>query len=69
MNIEKWIKEQTTKYELALKDYQAKLITAIEHENPEGVERAVSALVKTQWYLDEIIPVVKKYLTHKSAKN
>jgi len=68
MNIEKWIEEQTTKYKLALKDYQKKLEYAIAHENPEGVERAVSAVVKAQWYIDEILPVVRKYLPKKTAK-
>jgi len=68
MKIETWIEEQTKKYKIALKDYKNKLDIAIQHENPEGVERAVSALVKTQWYLDEILPVVKENLPKKTKK-
>ena len=68
MNIEKWIKEQEKKYEIAIKDYKNKLEIAVQHENHEGVERAVSALVKAQWYIDEILPVVRKHLPKKTEK-
>lgn len=68
MKIETWIEEQKKKYDIAIKDYKNKLEIAIQHENPEGVERAVSALVKAQWYLDEILPVVKDHLPKKSKK-
>lgn len=68
MKINQWLEDQKKKYDLAIADYRTKLIYAIEHENPDGVERAVSALVKAQWYVDEILPVVRKYLPKKSKK-
>lgn len=68
MKIEQWIEDQKKKYDLAIADYKNKLIYAIEHENPEGVERAVSALQKAIWYVDEIIPLIEKHMP-KSKKS
>lgn len=68
MKIETWLEEQKKKYDIAIKDYKNKLEIAIQHENPDGVERAVSALVKAQWYVDEILPVVKDHLPKKTKK-
>ena len=32
---------------------------AIKAENPEGAEKFASALWKSQWYLDEILPLIR----------
>jgi len=68
MKVDKWIDEQQKKYEQAVADHKKNLIYAIQHENPEGAERHTSALVKSQWYLDEILPVIKKYFVADTPK-
>jgi len=62
MKMEKWLQDQKDKYEIAIASYEKNLDNAIEHENPEGAERAASALQKAIWYVDEIIPLIEKHM-------
>jgi len=70
MKIDIWIGVQKEKYEAALVDYKNRLVVAIKAENPEGVERAATALEKTQWYLDHILPLIEELVpvTKKTKK-
>lgn len=60
--MEQWLHDQKDKYEIAIAEYRKGLDYAIEHENPEGAERAASALQKAVWYVDEIIPLIEKHM-------
>ena len=68
MKIDKWIEEQKKKYDIAIKDYTKNLDNAISHENPEGAERAASALNKAEWYVDNILPLIEKHSIKKPKK-
>jgi len=68
MKIEKWLEEQKDKYEIAIASYEKNLVNAIEHENPDGAERAASTLHKALWYVDEILPMIKSHIPKKTTK-
>ena len=68
MDIDKWLQLQKDKYEDAIGSYEKDLVNAIEHENGEGAERAASALHKAIWYVDEILPLIKKHIPKKPKK-
>ena len=68
MEITKWLEEQKKKYKIAIADYEDKLDYAISHENPDGIERHASALIKARWYVAEVIPMIEEHLPNKPKK-
>jgi len=68
MKVDQWIKEQKKKYEDAVKDHTKQLVRALEHENPEGAEKFATALWKSQWYLDEILPLFEQHAPKPAKK-
>lgn len=63
MKIKDWLEEEKEKYQVAIPTYEQKLKEAIEKENPEGAQRAASALQKANWYVSEILPLIEKYMS------